>query len=130
MSFSAHCDFSISVDGNIVMTNMNGAWNVEGMYKYFHELKSKTQVISTKPWIRVVKLEKFEGGPPELMEILIDIQNWSIENNCIMTFLVGAKQLNEDIIKRNEQTYKNVTLSPTLDLALLEANKLLTNIKS
>ena len=83
MSFKAHCQFEIEVQGNIMVCIMKGLWNLEGVSDYFAELKKHAQLVSDSHWVRIADISEFEGGPIEIMDRLIEIQNWSVQHNCI-----------------------------------------------
>ena len=116
--FEAHCDYSIKVDGNMMLCTMQGAWNVEGTVEYFESVKQHAQTLIQSPWGRIVDTTHFDAGPIEIMQILIDIQKWSLEHNCQLLVIVGSKTLNRDIIEKNKHQYPKMALANTMEEAI------------
>ena len=118
MGFTPHCSFDIKVQGNIMICKMDGVWNMEGLSVYFNELKEKALPLSSDKWVRIADITTFEGGPMELMEQLIAIQNWSVQNNCMQLYLVNPKPLNRAVLEQNKGKYSGVTFCDSMDKAL------------
>lgn len=120
-----HCEYQIEVKQNIMYCTMSGTWNVEGTLQYFEAIKQQADQLKEDKWCRIVNAENFEGGPLEVMETLINIQNWSLANNCMLLVLVGSRSLNKGIIEKNKSQYHGMELADSMDEAEELAAKIL-----
>lgn len=126
MQFTPHCNYELEIRGQILFSTMLGVWNEEGTLEYFDMVKRKAASICKSKWCRIVNLQDFEGGPMEVMDVLKQIQHWSLENNCVQLILVAPRSLNRSIIEQNRSEYTGVTYADAVDEALEVANQLLT----
>lgn len=125
MEFKPHYDFTIDVIDRVMITHMNGVWNLEGVAVYFDAVRKAAEPLKSDKWVRVAELSNFEGGPMELMDALIDIQNWSVSHNCIQLYLVNPRIMNKMVVEQNEPKYNQMHMFDSLELAIEQANRLL-----
>lgn len=125
MEFKPHYNFTIDVNDRVMITHMHGVWNLEGVQVYFDAIKEAARPLISDKWVRVADLSDFEGGSMELMDALIDIQNWSVQNNCIQLYLVCPRLMNKMIVEQNEPKYNQMDMFDSLELAVEQAKRLL-----
>lgn len=104
---------------------MQGVWNKEGTLEYFEAVKQQAANLCKNKWCRIVDLHNFEGGPMEVMDVLKQIQEWSLARNCIQLILVAPKSLNRSIIEQNRPEYAQVSYADTVEEAFVTARRLL-----
>lgn len=124
--FNPHCDFTIEVKNNIMFCTMQGAWNIEGAGEYFAAIKQHAQPLLQDSWCRIALTENFEGGPLEIMEMLKEIQDWSLANNCLCLFIVAPRAFNKMVLDKHQNGYAQVNYVATLEDAIEQANMLLS----
>ena len=127
--FEPHCQYSIDIQGAVMVTILSGAWNREGAKKYAEDVKTAAENLVHKPWCRIADLSDFDGGPMEVMDELIELQQWSRSNNCVRLLLVAPKLLNKSVIDSKAPVYPDVDQVATLDEAIQRANELLISPK-
>lgn len=123
--FNPHCNYSIEVQDQVMLCTMAGAWNIEGALQYFAEVKQEAEPLLSNKWCRITETEEFEGGPEEILQVLKDIQDWSLAHNCIRLFIVAPRALNKMILDKNKQAYSQVELADTTEQAIEMAKALL-----
>lgn len=92
---------------------------------YFEDVKKAAEPLKSDNWVRVAEMSNFEGGPMELMDALIDIQNWSVSHNCIQLYLDNPRIMNKMVVEQNEPKYNQMHMFDSLELAIEQANHLL-----
>ena len=122
VQFKPHYNFDICVRGRVMICYMKGIWNLEGASVYFEEIKQHALALKANTWVRIAEISEFEGGPLELMEQLIKIQQWSLKHNCVHLFLVNPKSLNAAVIDKNKERYHKTTYCESIEQALALAS--------
>lgn len=123
--FKPHCDYSIELNDNIMYCVMQGAWNIEGALEYFADVKQKAAQLGQNKWCRITETSAFEGGPLEIMQVLKDIQDWSLSNNCLCLYIVAPRSFNKMVIDKHKNGYEQVQYAETPEQAFAMARALL-----
>ncbi|REL36376.1 hypothetical protein [Thalassotalea euphylliae] len=103
--FSAHGKFEVRVKGNCLYTLLQGTWNKEATDNYTDEVKRLAKAVTDSAWVRVVDLEKFEGGSAEVTEGLTNLQRWAKKNGCIYVVFILPKSLVQYMLQSAHEAY-------------------------
>lgn len=104
--FTAHGQFDIRCQGQWLYTSMLGVWNREATQSYAIDVQNSAQDIYTKPWLRIVDLEHFEGGGQEVTDELVKLQSWSKQHNCIYVIFILPQRLVEFMLSTADEVYR------------------------
>ena len=107
----------ISVDGDIIISKVIGAFNIEGIDKSIRELKVTIESFCQNEFKLLVDYIDTEGGTPEVYDKINECNIWLnsqnmiakalvIESNAMLSILEGRTPARSAL---NEKTFKNET---------------------
>ncbi len=106
-----HGEVHIHREGNIIVSELNGAFNMEGAQKYIQGMKEAVKEFQGKSFLMLVNDLKLEGGTPEAFQELEQYNHWLTTQNLIAKAIVLESIVTIDLIDRlspsqKQQTYK------------------------
>lgn len=79
--FTQHGSFELHINGNILVANLHGGWNLEAAQSFSDAFKLKAARLTHDSWGHLVFLDDWDTGIPGVNTIIIDLVTWCIENN-------------------------------------------------
>lgn len=106
-----HGEVHIHREGNIIVSELNGAFNMEGAQKYIQGMKEAVKEFEGESFLMLVNNLKLEGGTPEAFQELEQYNHWLTTQNLIAKAIVLESIVTIDLIDRlspsqKQQTYK------------------------
>lgn len=110
----AHGEFSIKVQGNIILTKLIGCFNVEGITLYCDAVKKLViEQFADRPFVMLVDDLEVEGGTPEAFEALNAYNHWMTGQAIVAKALIAHSktikqltlQLSPEIKQQNIQYF-------------------------
>ncbi len=72
----AHGSFNLTVNNQVLIANISGAWNEEESWLYFEKVKEVAQTIIHKPWALLLLMNGWELGTPETERATKEMVKW------------------------------------------------------
>jgi len=111
MMRNEHGETLIYREGNVIIAELNGAFNMEGIQKYTQSIKEAVKEFQGKNFLMLVNNLKLEGGTPEAFKELEQYNHWLTAQNLTAKAIVLKSYVTIDLIDRlspsqKQQTYK------------------------
>ncbi len=94
-----HGDVQISIEGNIIIATLTGAFNKEGAIKYTEEVKSIIKPLKGEKYAILVDNFNMEGGTPEAYQVLEEYNQWLNKTNIVAKAIVVKTLVTTELIK-------------------------------
>jgi len=102
--YGVHGDYSIQVQGEILITRFFQKWNLECAKDYFVKYKSFILAQKLSQWGALTDFSKFEGATPETILFMKEsVIPWAINNGQIARAHIVKNSLTEYIINQSSQ---------------------------
>jgi len=75
-----HGEFQVKAEGQVIVSYLTGAWNVETANKYFESVRQHARSIYDKSWARLVDLSQWEGSGDDVAKVLVSLQQWAVKH--------------------------------------------------
>ena len=72
----AHGSFDLTVDNQVLIARISGAWNEEESWLYFERVKEIIQPIMKQPWALLLLMNGWELGTPETEQVTKEMVRW------------------------------------------------------
>ena len=72
----AHGSFDLTVDNQVLIARISGAWNEEESWLYFERVKEIIQPIMAQPWALLLLMNGWELGTPETERVTKEMVKW------------------------------------------------------
>ena len=106
--FERHGLFEITVNGNILVTSLYGAWNEEAAVAFSLEFKAKAAEIKPPDWGLLALLEQFEGGIPAADVIFLELVDW-----CVLNQLKASAHVYNKSAYKKDYLNKLISVPPS-----------------
>lgn len=126
---SRHGEYDISVQGNILLTVLKGAWNKEQCQEYCRKVKKEAAIFVGQNWARVVVLSQWEGGCKEVIEQLNLLHAWSQEHHCRHVAYVNPSLLSRYLLDKHAERRGESMIFSCLNEAMERVTALLAETK-
>tara|TARA_Y100000034_G_scaffold115777_1_gene153361 strand:- start:652 stop:1119 length:468 start_codon:yes stop_codon:yes gene_type:complete len=87
-------------DSNTLLIKVNGAWNKEAAVLFSNEFKQIASTITNEPWAILISVQNAEIPIPEAMDVLQQLNEWSITNGCRCEASIVSLFAHEEVFKR------------------------------
>jgi hypothetical protein len=95
MSFNQHGDYFLSIQGNVVVAEISGSWNLEAAEAYEQNFKKLLEPLLPCRWGHIVYLNDWDLGVAEIAPVIARLVSWCIENGLTR----AANVFSESMIK-------------------------------
>ena len=79
--FQQHGSYRLQVKGNVLIAELNGAWNLETAIEFKNEFKRSTAKLIESTWGHLAFLDDWETGTPEIDAVIIELVQWCWKHN-------------------------------------------------
>ena len=111
VGMNKHGNMVFSWQKDVLIIEVRGAFNKEGIDFWFSEIKKYFKNNGVKVWRRLEIWDEEAMGIPESIEVGKLIYDWLDDNGCTLTAVVIKNSLQETIIKdrfnSNVKTFRN-----------------------
>ena len=125
-----HGHYTISVQGNMIVSKFFGAWNLEQAQAYADHVQKISTSLLAKPWARVVDLSEWEGGGHEVVEPLKVLHLWAAQHHCEMVVFVKPALLPQFMLDKFGALYGNYNVFDSVEQATEWVASELTNLSA
>ncbi|MBU1621236.1 MAG: hypothetical protein KJ556_14070 [Gammaproteobacteria bacterium] len=101
--FSAHGKFSVTPHDEVLLCEIQGAWNKEGSELLIAELKSLVQGFSGKKWARVMNMQSWELSTPDAISLMTDFSAWEDQHGCVLRCYIGLNPIQQQLLEMKYQ---------------------------
>lgn len=126
--FIAHGKFSVTPQGEVLLCEIQGAWNKEGSEQLIEDLKAVVQAFAGKKWVRVMDMQGWELATPDAISMMTDFSSWEDQHGCVLRCFIGLNPIQQQLLEMKYQhSHKPQHFSHT-DTALSYARQFLQRL--
>jgi hypothetical protein len=123
--FIAHGKFSVRPHGEVLLCEIQGAWNKEGSEQLIADLKSQVSAFAGKKWARVMDMQGWELATPDAISMMTDFSSWEDQHGCVLRCFIGLNAIQQQLLElKYQHSHKPQHFSHT-DTALSYAKQFL-----
>jgi hypothetical protein len=84
-----HGKFSVTPQGEVLLCEIQGAWNKEGSEQLIEDLKAVVQGFAGKKWVRVMDMQGWELATPDAISMMTNFSSWEDQHGCVLRCFIG-----------------------------------------
>jgi len=98
---NTHGYIGIKWEGDMLILNLTGPFNVEGAEYYANEIRESVRNWTVSTWKRLALLCPDSFGSPDVTAVMQQINYWYIENGCIASAIVSNCLIHSQLYEFN-----------------------------
>lgn len=122
----AHGWFTLDVEGQILIVQSGGAWNLQQAQIFAEAITAKIRTFPPEStWCRVAVIEKLALGTQEMLRYAKAGIEWEFDNHCMGHFYIVESKISKDLLIDLYEDKSKLRFVDSLDEAMVLARALL-----
>jgi protein-tyrosine phosphatase len=123
-----HGRFSVTPKGQVLLCEIQGAWNKEGSEQLIEDVKSQVQALAGKKWARVMDMQGWELVTPDAISLLTAFSDWEDQHGCVLRCFIGLNTIQQQLLDMKYQHSHKPQHFSHLDTAMGYAKQFLQRL--
>lgn len=103
MTDIAHGKFSVNAQGEVLLCEIQGAWNKASSEQLIADVKAVVQSFAGKNWARVMDRQEWDLATPDAIGMMTDFSAWEDEHGCVLRCFIGLNPIQQQLLEMKYQ---------------------------